>query len=195
MKFSEVRLGTRAERPITFEWHGESCSCAQRPLTGEEEGLALSRATDYAKEQRAVEAKPGNPLFDVGYMANVLALSTIDVDSPAAARELYFKDAAEVLGKLDCELMQFLFARHEAWQQECSPTRAKLPGDQLIATLIRIVEGEDDLPFAQLRPGAQLSLLRTTGALLLNSPEARSRLFSLFGTTTTSPRPMDPSPS
>jgi hypothetical protein len=183
MKFSQVVQGQRAERPITFEWRGETCKAALRPITGEEDGLALSRAGIYARDSQEVDSAPGKPLFDLGYMANVIALGFVDVESPEKARELFFRDAAEVLEKLDSELIQYLHARHEVWQQECSPTKAKLSSKELFDTLVRIVEADDDLPFAQLRPGTLWSLLRTTASLLLNSPEGKSQLSLLYDTT------------
>ena len=182
MKFSNVLLGKRAERPISFEFRGIEHKTATRPLDGMEEGLALARATAYAQEQKALEAKPGTPLFDLGYMANVVALAYVDIDSPEDARVSYFDSVAQVLS-LDGELLQYLHARQETWQQECSPTKATMPAGELINTLVRIVEREDDLFFAAMRPGLQLSCLRITAKLLLNSPEGRSRLSSLFDPT------------
>lgn len=182
MKFSEVKQGTRSERPVTLEHRGVTHRFALRPMTGDEEGLALSRATAYAQGQHAIEAKPGNPLFDLGYMANVLAITSVDEDSPPEARQPYFDGgASQILAELGSEDIAYLHARQELFQQECSPTRSRMSGAELTAELVRIVEAEDDRPFSRLRPYAQWTLLRTTGALLLNSPEGRSRLTALFG--------------
>jgi hypothetical protein len=98
------------------------------------------------------------------------------------SRAPYFDNVNQVLS-LDGELIQYLHARQETWQQECSPTRATLPAGELINTLVKVVEGEDDRFFSGLRPGLQLTLLRITAKLLLDSPEGRSQLTSLFGPT------------
>ena len=182
MKFSQVLAGKRSERPIEFEHRGVVHKTALRPLDGMEESAALARATEYAQSQKALEARPGNSLFDLGYMANVLALACIDTDSPPDARTPYFDNVSQVLG-LDGETILYLHARHEVWQQECSPTKATLPAGELVNTLIRIVEAQDDGPFSLLRPGLQWTLLRSTASLLLDLPEGRSRLSSLFGPT------------
>jgi hypothetical protein len=180
-------LGTRAERPITFEFRGSSCSFAVRPLTGDEDGRALEGAASFAAERKEPNARPGSPLFDLGLMVHSLALACVDTDSPPEARTPFFTGgAAEILGALGQEDIAFLYARYEAWQAECSPTRTAASGVELVGRLIKIVEDDSDLPFSQLRPGQAWILLRTTAALVLNSPELRSQLTSLFGSPETS---------
>ena len=135
MKFSQVVAGKRAERPITFEFRGVTHTALVRPLDAMEEGQALSRATAYAQEHKALEAKPGNPLFDLGLMSNIVALAYLDPESPENAREHYFDSVAQVMS-LDGELLQHLHARQEIWQQECSPTKANLAGTELLNALV-----------------------------------------------------------
>ena len=179
MRFSQAELGTRAERPIEFTIKGTPVSFALRPLTGAEEGLALSRATEYAKAKNAAKVEPGNPIFDLGLMVHALAIACVDVDSPAAARAPYFDGGAEqIFANLDTEEIAFLHARYELWQEECSPSKRAQSGAELVAMLVKIVEAEDDLPFVSARPGMLLSLLRITGSLCLRSPELRSQLSS-----------------
>lgn len=191
MRFGDVIAGKRAERPVTFDHRGIEHKTAARPLDGTEESLALARATFFAIEQKALEAKPGNPLFDLGYMANVVALSYVDVDSPVESRAPYFDNVGQVLS-LDGELIQYLHARQETWQQECSPTRATLPAGELINLLVRVVESDDDRFFSELRPALQLSCLRITAKLLLDSPEGRSQLTSLFAPTSSNESKANP---
>jgi len=182
LKFSQVVLGKRAERTITFEFRGVRHNALVRPLDAIEEGLTLSRATAYAQEHKAIESKPGNPLWDLGLMANIVALAYLDPESPENAREHYFDSVAQVMS-LDGELLQHLHARQEIWQQECSPTKATLHGGELINALVKIVEDDSDASFLEYRPFIQLSLLRTTAALCLSLPEARSRLSVLLEPT------------
>jgi hypothetical protein len=182
LKFSQVVAGKRSERPVTFEFRGVTHTASVRPLDANEEGLALARATAYAQEQKALEAKPGNPLFDLGLMANIVALAFVDPDSPENAREHYFDNVAQVMS-LDGELLAHLHARQEIWQQECSPTKANLRGDELLNALVKIVEDETDSSFLGYRQFTLLTLLRTTAALCLSLPEARLRLTSLFDPT------------
>lgn len=182
MKFSQVVAGKRAERPITFEFRGVTHTALVRPLDAMEEGQALSRATAYAQEHKALEAKPGNPLFDLGLMSNIVALAYLDPESTENAREHYFDSVAQVMS-LDGELLQHLHARQEIWQQECSPTKANLAGTELLNALVKLAEDETDSSFLSYRPFTQLTLIRTTAALCLSLPEARSRLISLFDPT------------
>jgi hypothetical protein len=182
LKFSQVVAGKRSERPVEFMHRGVVHKTALRPLDGMEESLALSRATEYAQGQKALSATPGNALFDLGYMAHCLALACVDTDSPVDARTPYFDNVDQVLG-LDGELIIYLNTLREVWQQECSPTRATLPAGELISTLVRIVEQDDPDFFIGLRPGTQWTLLRSTASLLLDLPEGRSRLSSLFAPT------------
>ena len=186
MRFSQATLGTRAERPVEITIRGVPVKLAVRPLSGDEEGLALSRATEYAKAKGAAKVEPNNPIFDLGLMVHQLALACVDVDSPANARAAFFDGGADqIFGSLDTEEIAFLHARYELWQSECSPSqRARTPAE-LVELLVKIVEAEDDLPFALARPGTLLSLLRITGRLCLSSPELRSQLISLsVGSTT-----------
>lgn len=183
MKFSNAVVGTRAERPVSFQIRGTDHAFAIRPLTAAEDALALEYATAYAQDHKAESARPGNPLFDLGYMLHTLALACMDVDSPAASREPFWTNAAEIEGVLGPEDIAFLHARVEAWQAECSPTRSAMSGAELVGHLIKIAEDDSDLPFSQLRPGLASILLRTTARVLLASPELRSQLTSLFGTT------------
>jgi hypothetical protein len=119
-------------------------------------------------------------------MANVVALAFVDTDSNPDQREPFFKNLDEVLS-LDGELIQYLHARADAWQQECSPTRAKLSGTEFVDMLVKLVEqNTDDTPFFTLRPGLQLNCLRSTAGLLLSLPEGRSRLLSLYAPTSLS---------
>jgi hypothetical protein len=182
LKFSQVVAGKRAERPITFEFRGVTHTALVRPLDAMEEGQALSRATAYAQEHKALEAKPGNPLFDLGLMSNIVALAYLDPESTENAREHYFDSVAQVMS-LDGELLQYLHARQEIWQQECSPTKANLAGTELLNALVKLAEDETDSSFLSYRPFTQLTLMRTTAALCLSLPEARSRLISLFDPT------------
>jgi hypothetical protein len=182
LKFSQVVAGKRAERPITFEFRGVTHTALVRPLDAMEEGQALSRATAYAQEHKALEAKPGNPLFDLGLMSNIVALAYLDPESTENAREHYFDSVAQVMS-LDGELLQHLHARQEIWQQECSPTKANLAGTELLNALVKLAEDETDSSFLSYRPFTQLTLIRTTAALCLSLPEARSRLISLFDPT------------
>lgn len=190
MRFSQAQLGTRAERLIDFEIRGAPCSFAIRPLSGSEEAAVLSRATEYAKTKGADRVEPGNALFDLGIMVNALALACVDTESPTADRTPFWDGgASQIEANLDSEQITFLYARYELWQSECSPSQKIQTGTQLIETLVKIVEAEDDLPFVQARLGSLWTLLRITGRLCLASPELRSHLGSLYGTSGSDTKP------
>lgn len=145
-----------------------------RVLTGAEESLVLQRAREYAIERGVEAPKDGDPLYEVGKMAETLALGCIDHDSPEAAPENFFASAKEVLDEMDSDRIAYLFARWELWQGECSPQVGTLTQEQYYATLVQMAVSDDDRPFAALRPATQWALLRTTAVLLLRQPEARS---------------------
>jgi hypothetical protein len=185
MKFSNVVLGTRAEKSIEMEIRGVVFPFALRPLTGTEEGDALARATEYATEKKAAKVESGNPLFDLALMLESLAIACVDVDSPKDARAPCFSSAREIADALDGEQIAWLYARYEIWQAECSPSKRARTGADLVKLLVDVVEADDDLPFSQARPGDVWNLLRFTGRLVLSSPELRSQATSLYDSTTT----------
>lgn len=187
MKFSQATLGTRAERPVETTIRGVEVALAVRPLAGDEEGLALSRATEYAKAKGAAKVEPGNPIFDLGLMVHQLALACLDVESPPTARTPFFDGGADqVFGSLDTEEIAFLHARYEAWQTECSPSKALKSGEEMVKLLAEIAGSDGHLDFlASTRPGTLAICLLFSARLLFGSPEGRSLLTSRFGALAT----------
>lgn len=168
-----------------------------RVLTGAEESLVLQKAREHALEHGVSDPKDGEPLYEVGKMVWSLSLGILDHDSPENDPKLFFDGGAkQILDEVDGDLIAFLFTRWEIWQGECSHQLGSLSGPQFWEQIVKVTVSNDDLPFSQMRRTAQWVLLRTMGALWLNSPEAKSHFISAFegtpktGSTKPAPGPM-----
>jgi hypothetical protein len=164
-----------------------------RVLTGAEESQVLQKARDYAIERGVESPKDGDPLYEIAKMAETLALGVIDHDSSEAEPCPFFDGGAkQLLDEVDGDRIAFLYARWEVWQGECSPRIGTLSGEQFYSQVVKVTVAEDDLPFSQMAPAMQWVCMRTLGALLLNSPEAKSLFTSAFAGSA-KPAPKAPS--
>jgi hypothetical protein len=152
-----------------------------RVLTGAEELSLLHKAKTTAKDRGSETPVDGDRVFELCRMAATLELAVLDHDSPADAPAPFFDGGVGViLDELDSDRIAFLYARWRVWQDECSPQLRGMKVDEYYSRLLAVVAAEDDLPFSQMSPGMQCLLLRTTGALLLGSPEGKSAFLSAF---------------
>lgn len=183
MKFRDMEKGAAAERPVgipCFDKKGEPAELASivAPLEGDDETLALAFAIAHASRNGVKDPKEGDPLYDVGYQAQIVASAYRDPDvgSPGQRPPTFEGGAPEVLAGLTRETITFLYAQFEDWADTCSPTRRKLSDDELMKAIRMIAaEGDDGLRFfARCGPALRWSLLRTTARQLVASLEAKS---------------------
>lgn len=161
-----------------------------RVLTGAEESLVLQRAREHAIAHGVTDPKPGDDLFEIGRAAWSVALGCLDHDSAEQDPKPFFEGGAkEVLDELDADKIGFLFARWELWQGECSLAATSMTSDQFYEQVVRVTVSDDSLPFSQMAPVTQWVLVRTLGALLLNSPEAKSHFTSAYAGKPTAKMP------
>ncbi len=165
-----------------------------RVLTGIETAECLHKARDFAIERGIADPKAGDPIYDLGLMVHTLAIGCVDVDSAEAARVRFFDGGAQqILDHLDQDRIAYLYARHEIWQDECSPQAMKLSVRDAYAHIVKVTVSDDGGPFGQMRPALAWTLFRFMGARLLSSPELKSAFISAFeqtGTDVTRLRPL-----
>lgn len=178
MKFSSIIKGVRAERKVEipgFFIEDKPVVAMMRALSGAEEASVLRLALEGAVVKGVDKPTPGDPLYDFGVMANTLALSFLDTESPENDRKPFFdKGAEQVLADLPRETIVFLYERQVLWQGECSPYHRNLDGKELIAQVREVASSEDDLPFTCMRPATRWIFTRTLARQLLNSLEPSS---------------------
>ena len=176
MKFSEVRLGTLAEKPVSFAHREATIKFAFRPLDGVEAAAVHEKATEFARSRKADKCEPGNPIYDYGVMVHSIALAAVDVDSPKDHRELYFDGGVDaVLGAFGQEESAYLYAIYEAWQGECSPTVRQMSSAQMVESLVKLAEDDSSLFFSTLSPAITWRLLRFSASQWLRSHVLSSR--------------------
>lgn len=164
-----------------------------RVLTGTEESQVLEKAREHAIKGGIETPKDGDQLYELGKMVWTIALGIIDHDSPEDSPKPFFDGGAQqVLDEVDGDRIAFLYGRWESWQGQVSPQLGTLSGEEFFSQLVKVTVSDDDLPFSQLRRVTQWILCRTMGALLLSSPEAKSRFMSAFDGT---PKPASSEPS
>lgn len=174
MKFASVHRGKRAERAVEMLLEdGATFKTLVRPLDGNEESLVLERAYAYAKKKGIDSPKEGDPVYDLGFMAEAVAVGCVDPDSPENARAPSFEGGVAEVHSLSREQIAFLYEHLELWQDECSPQRKKLSQHELFEALTRCAEAEDDLPLLQWGPALRMNLLRISARLSLNSLAAK----------------------
>lgn len=184
MKFSQLQKGARLERSAELTGYvaedGKPVTFLIRALTGAEEADAIRAAFDYARQDGNDKPAEGDALFDMGLMANVIAVACLDPDSPATERTPFFSGgASEILRELSRDTIVHLYNRQALWQDEVSPYRRRLTSEELLAKALEVVAEESDRPFSELSPATQWIFTRTMARLLVGSPEGRSLFTSL----------------
>lgn len=166
MKFSRVAQGKRARDEVVFTTtDGVECKASMRPILGDLEATVLERALAFAKSRGVgeVNAKPGEPIYELGYEVATIALALIDPDEPEGTSPYFDGGEAQVLQHLDRDRIALLYERHQAFQDTVSPRPRSLDQAEFFAKLLEIAASEegDDGPFASLRPALLKSFART----------------------------------
>lgn len=191
-----VLRGNRATRATSFPAFegGEDVErpCLLVPLTGSEDAEALSYAVTYARAKGAAEPKPGDPLYDKGFMAKAVSLG---VRTPEGGP--FFSGPEDVLDALPRETMVFLYTLLEDWQDACSPSVRKVTDAQLWEGVAALGTGgtEAERFFDRQSPGMRRIYALFSASQLSASPERKSPTTSpSTATTTPSSKPLASAP-
>lgn len=182
MKFSAVKRGKRAEKPveIPLEHEGKLPSLLVA-LTDEEDGDAHKFAIEYAKKKGVENPQPSQALYDKGYMAKVLhfALRDPDTGSPGQREPTFTGGAEEIMNGLQRETVLYLFALVETWTDEVAPLRRRLGDADLMEGIRKLAAGgtEADRFLGACGPATRNALLLFSARLAVSSPA----LSSFFG--------------
>lgn len=183
MKFSQIQLGTKAEKPGTLliPGAGEGGSMGKvdvllRPLDAGEELAVIAHARTFAMDRGVTDPHMGDELYDSALFVYTLVTAVLDKDSPVGVRQPFFDAGIDQVLSLDPDSIGHLYEQQQLWQEECSPTiRTKTAGDLLKLTR-QIAEDESQGFFLRLSRSTQATCARTMARLLLASPE-HSMLF------------------
>jgi hypothetical protein len=182
-----VLRGNRATRATTFPDYEDGKDierpCLLVPLTGTEEAEVLSFAAKYAREKGATEAKAGDPLYDLAFMAKSI---TVGVKTPEGGP--FFPSVQHVLDALPRETVVYVFTLLEDWQDACSPSVRKVTDEELWAGVAALGVGgsEGERFFDRQSPGMRRAYALFMAHLLSTSPAHRSPTSSSSTATTTS---------
>jgi hypothetical protein len=177
VKFSQILLGTRAEKPAKVSLAGGgTADVLLRPLDATEELAVLSSARLEAEAKGHKDPKDGDAIYDSLLAAHTLAVTALDPDSPPEARERFFDKGAAQVGALDPDTIAVLYEEQRVWQEECSPSiRAKSAGELVVLTK-QIAAADGHGFFLRLSPLTRASWARFSARLLVDSP-GQSSLF------------------
>lgn len=174
-KHKSLAKGTRAELPFDLPAAtGEEVGlgCLLRPLNGIEEEEALVEARARAIAKGVTDPSPGDPIYDLALMIETIALGCMDPDSPKEAREPTFADGDEIRASFGREAIAYIYAAHQAWQDEASPTLAKLDAKGYVDAIAKL-GGPDEVEsrrfFLRLQPGLLWSFTRSLAVQQWNS--------------------------
>lgn len=187
MKFKEALKGTRSELEVELPRYmrdGQPIIALARPLMQNEEEEILAAALKDAEGNGLKSPKKGDDLYDAAVMVHTVARGYVDPDSPADKREHTFKDAAEVREWYGADEIGYLYERHEAHQNECSPSLLKATPDQLMRITEAIASAPNADPFIKLSPGLRCIWARFTAVQLVTSREHSSPSGSSSAATT-----------
>jgi len=184
--------GNRATRATTFPDYEDGKDverpCLLVPLTGSEEAEVLAFAAKYARDRGATEAKSGDPLYDLAFMAKSV---TTGVRTPEGGP--FFPSVEHVLGALPRETMVYVFELLDDWQSACSPSVRNVNDEELWqgAAALAIGGSESEAFFDRLSPGMRRTYTLFLASQLFVSREPKSPTSSpSTGTTTASLRPL-----
>jgi hypothetical protein len=163
---------------------GEVCELDVRVLDDADDTAIDEAAGAFAKKHGG-EAREGDPQYDRGRALHTLLRACIDKDSPEEAQAPFFDGGLVQVQTLNRDTIAYLLAAQEVWQDQCSPRKLKLSGEEVLQHLVEVATSEDERPFVRLRPGLQWILLRSTAKLALASPELRSLFSSDFAPSST----------
>ena len=163
-KFSQICKGARARKAgvecTTLE--GEAFTLDLRLMNAAEEAAVIERASKYAKEHDG-EAKETNLVFQFANACEIVAIASVDPESPADAPAPFFDDVKQVREHLDRERILYIAETQRAFQDEVSPRQLRLTESAYIATLWSFAQEEIDLnnPFFRWPRSTQWNFLHT----------------------------------
>ena len=193
MRFSDIAKGTLATKAITLPFNGAEHPLAVRPLNGLEEGEALAGALAYAKSKGVTAPAVGDRLYDLGLMANTVAIGCVQADD--ATKPFFDEGVTQILAHLDADRIALLYGLHQAWQDECSPRSSSMTGGEWFAKVMEVANARaDEDPLARLRPGMRRDWERTIAVQYLTSLQAKSSSTPDSAASTTSAPPSADAP-
>lgn len=188
MRFAEIVKGTRQDIPVElpkFDGQPEDSpplKCVVRALNGLEEEQVLASARRRAKSLGVDNPEPGEPLYELAQMCELIAVAYLDPDSPANARVPFFDGGSDQIRQwFSRESIVYLHEVQQHYQDQVAPTVAKLEPMQW-AEGLAVLGGDDEkkaLDFwCRCRPGLRLSYTRFTAKLSLTLQTLRSGIGS-----------------
>ncbi len=186
MKYSNWIQGTRAIRkvplPLTsrpapgvtdvpeLENPPDAPMVGIRVMTPGEAVSVLEGAEEFAKSRGALEAKPGNPIYEYGIALHTVVLAAVDPDSDPKRPEPFFDGGMQqILDSQDIgqDGVLYLAEIQRRWQAMCGPQATELSVQQLNEA-VDVLVGKDGLSFfEQCGPALQWSLVRSLANLSL----------------------------
>jgi hypothetical protein len=173
-KFREIARGSLNIDKVPVEFiDGTQDTVGLQLLVGAEDDRILTEARAAAIKRGVADPKEGNPIYDSWVARLTVLYSAVD---PDAREEPYFESADQILANVDDDRVVYLAERQRAWQEQRSPRMRTMTRDQYAAAVFEIATAEAgaELPFWRWHPDLRESFLRTTCALLTNSPQLKS---------------------
>jgi hypothetical protein len=179
MRFSQIVKGIRQDKSIELPPYigqppDQPCmTCCIRALNDVEEELALGAAVKRAKDQGAAKPEPGDPIYDLALMVEVIALACCDPDSPTGARDPFFDGGPDqVRQHFGREATTLIYETQQQYQDDVAPTLKRLTPIEYYGGL-HTLGGEDEERarsfFVRCSVGLRWSYMRTLAVQLLNS--------------------------
>jgi len=175
-KFSTIARGVRAEKvaelPPPDGGDGTGVPALVRALNGLEEERVLVAARARAIIGGVEKPELGEPVYDLAVMVEAIAAAYLDPDSPKDDRQPMFSDGDEVRGAYGREAIAYMYELQKSWQDEVSPTIAKLDAKGYVDAIAKLASGERDealVFFYRLEPGIRASLALTMASQLWSS--------------------------
>jgi len=164
-KMSAVPQAAPKTKPTSFDVGATKVTCLIRHLMGAEEGKILRDARAYAVANGVADPKPEDPLYLLGNMYATVLYGYVDEQAPA---ELFFDGgAAQISACFDRDQIAMLWARQQAFQDECSGMAAAVTDAEVLAWVYRIAMGGAD-QLDELRPHRKNEVLRRCCSLVID---------------------------
>jgi hypothetical protein len=195
--FSQITKGTRARKTVAlpmgngpafrpemeeggavrFSPAGDFIPVDLRPLSPGELADALSKARARAIALGVVDPSDGNHIYDLAEMEYTLAMACVDHDSPADAPRPFFDGGVEQIrssAELGRDRLAFLFEQFQLFQDECSPTIAKVSAAEFMGSIAMLAGDEGASFFWSMGPTLRASCTLFLARQWLTSPSPRS---------------------
>lgn len=175
-RFADIVAGTSARK------HGVECTTLDgTPFTVDlgvmpavNEARCLAAACKAAREAGG-EARESDLTYQLEFAAQVVAIATLDPDSPAAPVP-FFESVEQVRRGLDRDRILLLAEMQRRFQEQVSPVRHDLSDEEFARMVFADATAKegDELPFEQLPRSTQKIYVRRMAVLLSLSPEDKS---------------------